>query len=83
MTSDLLRAVERLRIGANEHNPDQDECIDGTLSQQIPRKRTKRDSQALKRELENEFLTPQTSFDAKWLNKLQQYVAQSRGMWVC
>ena len=80
MTSALLRAVERLRIGADEHNLDQDQCIDGKLSQQRSRKRTRRDTLALKEELERDFLTPQTSFDMKWLNKLQQYVVQSRGM---
>lgn len=82
MTSDLLRTVERLRIGANEHNPDQNECIDGILSQQRPRQRTRRDTQALK-ELEKDFLTPQTSFDAKWLHKLQQYGVQLRGVRTC
>ena len=78
MTSDLLRAVERLRV--NEHDFDQDECIDGILSQQRPKKRTKRDTHALKKQLENDFLKPQTSFDAQWLNRLQQYVVQSRGV---
>lgn len=80
MTSGLLRAVERLRIGANEHDDDQDGSIDGKLSQQRPRKRTKREIPALKKQLEKDFLTPQTSFDAEWLNKLQQYVVQSRGV---
>ncbi|KAF6221727.1 hypothetical protein HO133_001695 [Letharia lupina] len=72
MTSDLWRAVERLRMSANEHDFDRDMCIDGTLFQQRPRKRTKIDTQALKRELEKDFLTPQTSFDVEWLDKLQQ-----------
>lgn len=74
MTPGLLRAVERLRIGANEHDFDQDERIDGVLSQHRPRKRTKRDSHALKKQLEKDFLAPQMSFDAEWLNKMQQYV---------
>lgn len=72
MTPGLLRAVERLRIGANEHDFDQDERIDGVLSQHRPRKRTKRDSHALKKQLEKDFLAPQMSFDAEWLNKMQQ-----------
>lgn len=75
MTSDLLRAVERLRICANERDSDQDGCVDDTRSQQTPRKRTKGDFQALKKELEKDFLTPQTSFDPRWVNRLQQYVA--------
>lgn len=80
MTSELLHAVERLRIRANEYDFDQDACIDATLSQIRPKKRIKRDTQALKKELEKDFLTPQTSFDAEWLNKIQQYVVQSRGV---
>ncbi len=80
MTSELLRAVERLRIGVNVNEVDQDGCVDGTLSQQRPKKRTKRDTQTLKKDLEKDFLTPQTSFDAEWLNEIQQYVIQSRGI---
>ncbi|KAF6235031.1 hypothetical protein HO173_006658 [Letharia columbiana] len=83
MTSDLWRAVERLRMSANKHDFDRDMCIDGTLLQQRPRKRTKIDTQALKKELEKDFLTPQTSFDVEWLDKLQQYVVQPRGVRIC
>lgn len=71
MTSDLLRAVERLRVVANDHSLDQDECID---RRQIPRNSIQRNTQTLRQELEKNFLTPQTSFDAEWLNKMQQYV---------
>lgn len=78
MTSDLLRAVERLRIVANDRDLDQDECIDSTFGRQRPRNPTQRDTQTLREELEKNFLTPPTSFDAEWLNKLQQYVVQSR-----
>lgn len=80
MTSDLLRAVERLRVGANEHEVDQDKCVVDTLGQQRPRKQTTRGAQALKKELQKKFLTPQTSFDEEWLNRIQQYVVRSRGV---
>lgn len=73
MTPDLLLAVGRLRI-ANERELDQAGRIDDILSQQRPKRRTKRDHQAVKKELGRNFLTPQTSFDGKWLSKLQQYV---------
>ena len=73
MTSDLLRAVERLRIGADEQYLDEHECMN-TMGQQRPTERAKRDTQALKKELETDFLLPRTSFDGKWLHKLQQYV---------
>lgn len=78
MTPDLLLAVERLRI-ANVHKMDESEGIDDILSQPRPKKRIQRDHQAVKKELERTILTPQTSFDGEWLNKLQQYVVQSRG----
>ena len=78
MTSDLLHAVERLRTDVNEHHPDQDECIDNTLIQWRPRKQLTRDTHSRKKELEKDFLTPQTSFDVKWLDKVQQYVVHAR-----
>ena len=79
MTSDPLRAVERLRVGANEQHFDQDECIVGTSSLERPEKPAKGGTQALKEGLERDFLTPQTSFDAGWLNRMQQYVTGLRG----
>ena len=77
MTSDLLRAVERLRLAVNEHDSDQDECI------REPKKRTRVDTQALKKELDSDLLTPQTSFDVGWLNKVQQCVTQPRSVNFC
>ena len=74
MTSELLRAVDRLHIVADDGNLDQDEYIDSRLSRRSPRKLNQRDAQTLREELEKNFLTPQTSFDAEWLNKMQQYV---------
>ena len=83
MTSNLLRAVEKLRIGANERHSDQDEYVSGTYSRQISRKQTKGDIQALKHELENGFRTPRTCFDPEWLNKLQQYATQLKPVKAC
>lgn len=80
MGLDISSAVERLRMSDNEHDLDQEERIDNSVGQQRRRKRTRRDIQALKKALEQEILTPQTSFDADWLNKVQQYVVQSRGV---
>ena len=72
MTSELLRAVERLRVGVDEQYFDQDVCIAGTSRLERPEKPPKGHNQALKKELERDLLTPQTSFDAGWLNKIQQ-----------
>lgn len=75
MTSELLEAVEKVRIDADEGILGE-ECIDDVLHNQRPKKRTKRDREALKRELEKQFLTPPRSFGPEWLNRLQQYVAK-------
>ena len=72
MTSDLLRAVQRLRIGINEHHPDQDECIGGLHSQQRLTKQTKGDARTLKTDLERKLLAPRTSIDAGWINQCQE-----------
>ncbi len=78
MASDLLRAVEVLRIGPNKHDSDQNDCVAGTQGQQKLRRRAEGDGKKLKEEMGKDFLTPQTSFDARWLDKLQQYAAKSR-----
>ena len=73
MASDLLRAVERLRIGPNKHDSDQSDYITGTHSQQKLRRRAECVNDILMEEMGKDFLTPKTSFDARWLDKLQQY----------
>ena len=83
MTSDLLRTLERLPAGANNHILDHAECIGGTLGRRRSKKQGKGDTQALKKELEKNFLTPQTSLDVGWLNKIQQYVTQPRDLEAC
>ena len=70
MSSELLRAVERLHLDTG--NSDQDDCIDDRLGQQMPRKRVKGDPDTLKKELEEAFLTPPPYFGPEWLDKLQQ-----------
>lgn len=72
MTSDLLHAVERLRMSKGEEGLGEDDCIDDELDLQRPRKRIKQDHKALKTGLEIDFLSPPTSFRPEWLNKLQQ-----------
>lgn len=75
MASDLLPSVERLYIGSKEQEMQDDDCIDEKLSQQRPRKRTTKDPNALRKQIEDNFLSPPTSFGLDWLNRLQQYVA--------
>lgn len=73
MTSDLVRAVEALALGAGGK---EENCIDDRLGQQRPRTKVKRDHEALRTELESNFLNPPTAFSPEWLNRLQQYVHQ-------
>ena len=75
MTKELLNAIKALQIKDGD-DKDQDFCIDDMLTEGRPRKRAKTTPDALKRELEENFLNPPTSFSPEWLNKLQQYVGQ-------
>lgn len=73
MATDLLKAVRGLQF-KDKDEQDQDFALDEILTEPRPRKRPKRAPEALKKELEETFLTPPTSFSPEWLNKLQQYV---------
>lgn len=75
MASDLLRAVSELYIDHGREIED-DDYIDEKLTQQRPRKRTKQSHVSLRKEIENDFLSPPTSFGSEWLNRLQQHVTQ-------
>ena len=72
MTSELLNAVERLRIRAST-GALADKSIDDLLDQRLPRIPKKQDHEVLRQEIEKEFLTPPHSFGTEWLNRLQQY----------
>jgi antiviral helicase SKI2 len=69
--AELASTLEKIHL----NSPDaEDNWIDQILEeQQQPRKRIKQDPEELKRELEQKYLTPSTSFSTEWLNKLQQY----------
>ena len=69
MTSDLLRAVRESTLRMDEVD---DANIDDKLCHQRPKSRTDHDPNALKRDLESDFLTPPTAFGLEWLNRLQQ-----------
>jgi antiviral helicase SKI2 len=49
----------------------------GAYGNRAPRRRTRPSAAELKRELENEFLTPSPRFSPEWLNRLQRYVQVS------
>ncbi|KAH0543677.1 hypothetical protein FGG08_001992 [Glutinoglossum americanum] len=50
-----------------------DGWIDAVLDSHTPRKRIDTSKDALRKRLEQEFLTPSTTFSSEWLNKLQQH----------
>lgn len=75
MAASLLEAVQGLHDRAQDEGilGADIEIIDQTLSDQRPMKRNlQKTPDEVKRELTEEFLTPPTSFNEKWLNKLQQ-----------
>lgn len=83
MTSDLLRAVEKLRLVTNLPNLDKDEFIGRTFSPESLKDQNRGNTQALKKCLERDFLTPRTSFDGRWLDKVQQCVTKSKSVRFC
>ncbi|RDL41608.1 p-loop containing nucleoside triphosphate hydrolase [Venustampulla echinocandica] len=72
MTDSLVSALQRAHIDSADNDQTADEWIDSILDSQRPRKRVKQDQDALKRSLEEKYLTPSTSFSTEWLNRLQQ-----------
>ena len=73
MVDSLAAAFERVQIGGRKaETADLDAWIDDDASQeQRPHNTARLSSAALKKELEDEFLTPPTTFSVQWLSKLQ------------
>ena len=67
-------ALEKIHLGGKSAAFGEDDVIDHILNEQRPTKRAKKSRDELKRELEDEFLAPSSSFSEEWLNKLQQYI---------
>jgi antiviral helicase SKI2 len=72
MVDSLVSALERVRLESISGDAGADDWIDHILEERRPRKRAKQDQEELKRELEQKYLTPSTSFSTEWLNNLQQ-----------
>jgi len=70
--ADLAEALEKVHLVAREIGDQEQDWLESILDEQRPRKRTKIGKAALKQSLEEEFLTPSTSFSTQWLNTLQQ-----------
>ncbi|KAJ9621285.1 Antiviral helicase ski2 [Taxawa tesnikishii (nom. ined.)] len=68
----LSAAFERLQVIGQQDGASDFGGIDAILDQQRPRKRARKSPEAIKQDLEREFLTPSTSLDTPWLDQLQQ-----------
>lgn len=72
MATDLVAAIQKVHISSQDFDLDGDKCIDDLLNEPHHSKRVKRTPDDVKRELENKFLKPSTSFSIEWLNKFQE-----------
>ncbi|WEW59028.1 Antiviral helicase ski2 [Emydomyces testavorans] len=75
MAKDLAAAIHQVQLNANSLDATADLdawLVNGGEIQGKPRKREVQSSEDLKRELEEEFLTPSPRFSTEWLNRLQQ-----------
>ncbi|KAJ9668094.1 Antiviral helicase ski2 [Coniosporium apollinis] len=67
----LAATLESVHLAADSSETGNPGWIDRILEEQRPRKRTRRTKDEIKRDLEQEFLTPSASFTTHWLNELQ------------
>jgi len=70
MVKSLVDALEKVHLSFDSADFE----IDQILDERRPRKRVKQDGETLKKELEQKYLTPSTTFSTEWLNRLQQSV---------
>ncbi|KAF2425251.1 antiviral helicase [Tothia fuscella] len=68
----LVEALQQMHLAATQLGDQEEDWLDSILEVQRPRKKTKLSKDTIKEQLEEEFLTPSTSFNTEWLNKLQQ-----------
>lgn len=72
MGEDLEVALEKLHLTSTTVAEKEPNWIDSLSHEQRPSKRVRRTKDDIKQDLEKNFLTPSTSFNTRWLNKLQQ-----------
>ena len=72
MAHDLLKAMECVHISAKEKGDICDDDFKTFLLEPRSQKKLRPVSGNLKQRLEEEFLSPPTTFSAEWLNRLQQ-----------
>ena len=67
MASTLVEAMQRLHTFDHGQNDDDQQW----LFSPRPKKESKLSDEEVKKQLQEEFLVPSNTFDAKWLNMLQ------------
>ncbi|EUC37914.1 hypothetical protein COCCADRAFT_84482 [Bipolaris zeicola 26-R-13] len=67
----LSGQLEELRLNSSKLDEDEG-WIDSLAGKQQAPKRQRKTKEAIKKELEQEFLTPSRSFNTQWLNRFQQ-----------
>ncbi|MCJ1251775.1 hypothetical protein MMC30_009013 [Trapelia coarctata] len=72
MATDLLGAIQKVHTSSQAESLVGDECIDAFLNEPRHPKQVMQATNDVKKELENEFLKPSTSFSTEWLNKFQE-----------
>lgn len=72
MTNSISEALEQLHLAEESVN---DDAIDDILERTAPHRPRRPDTDELKAQLENKYLTPSQTFSTEWLNRLQQWVA--------
>ncbi|KAL9106657.1 MAG: hypothetical protein Q9187_008533 [Circinaria calcarea] len=72
MADDLLSAIESVHISSREKKDLCEDSLKAFLLEPRPQKKLRPIPGKLKQQLEDEFLSPPTTFSAEWLNRLQQ-----------
>ena len=72
MAHDLLKVMEGVHISAKEKGDICDDDLKAFLLKPRPQKKPRPVPGKLKQQLEDEILSPPTTFSAEWLNRLQQ-----------
>lgn len=73
MYEDLIKAVQRVTIQDDSSGgQDLDSWIDDIDGERPPIKRARLSTEEIKAKIEEDFLTPSSTFSLQWLNKLQQ-----------
>lgn len=75
MAPGLLKAMEGVHISTKEKGEICDDDLKAFLLEPRPPEKPRPAPEKLKQQLEDEFLSPPTTFSAEWLNRLQQYVS--------